>query len=82
MCDLLQYASSFPNISFIHSTYILCFWQILHTPNIAFEIRQLALNPNAKFLAVAGDYQVAIVVLPRASSTRLASTLIDCKYVC
>ena len=41
----------------------------------------MVLNPNAKFLAVAGDYQVAVVVLPRASSTRIASTLVDCKYV-
>ena len=53
----------------------------LHTPNMAFEIHQIALNPNAKFLAVASAYQVAVVVLPRASSTRLASSVIDCKCV-
>ena len=56
-------------------------WKILHTPNLAFDIHQIALNPNAKFLAVAGAYQVAVVVLPRASSTRLATNLVDCKSV-
>ena len=41
----------------------------------------MVLNPNAKLLAIAGAYEVAIVVLPRASPMRLASNMVDCKYV-
>ncbi|KAF9247172.1 hypothetical protein BU15DRAFT_84718 [Melanogaster broomeanus] len=41
-------------------------YKVLHVPNVDFEICQLALNPNGKLLAVAGAYQVAVVVLPRA----------------
>ena len=54
---------------------------MLHTPNIQFEIHQLALNPSAKLLAVAGAFQVAVVVLPRSGYSRLVSATIDCKYV-
>jgi len=56
------------------------FPQVLHTPNIEFEIHQLVLNPTNKLLAVAGAFQVAVVVLPRPGFTRLVSTTIDCKY--
>jgi nucleoporin NUP82 len=54
--------------------------QVLHTPNIDFEIHQLALNPSAKLLAVAGAFQVAVVVLPRSGFMRLVPTVVDCKY--
>lgn len=46
-----------------------------------FEIRQIALNPNGKLLAVAGVSQVAVVVLPRAGFTRLVAPTVECKYV-
>lgn len=54
--------------------------QVLHTPNVQFEIYQLALNPGGKLLAVAGAFQVAVVVLPRSGYSRLVPTAIDCKY--
>jgi hypothetical protein len=54
--------------------------QTLHTPNIQFEIHQIALNPSGKLLAVAGAFQVAVVVLPRAGYNRLVPDSIDCKY--
>lgn len=55
-------------------------FQVLHTPNVQFEIHQLALNPSGKLLAVAGAFQVAVVVLPRPGFTRLVPATIDCKY--
>ena len=55
-------------------------FQVLHAPNIDFQIHQLALNPSGKLLAVAGAYQVAVVVLPRAGYTKVVSSSIDCKY--
>jgi len=54
--------------------------QVLHTPNIQFDISQLALSPTRKLLAVAGTFQVAVVVLPRPGFMRLVPTTIDCKY--
>jgi len=51
----------------------------LHTPNIQFEIRQISLNPSGKLLAVAGAYQVAVIVLPRSGYSRLVPESIDCK---
>lgn len=54
--------------------------QALHTPNIQFDISNLALNPTRKLLAVAGTFQVAVVVLPRPGFMRLVPTTIDCKY--
>ncbi|KAK7049644.1 hypothetical protein VNI00_005675 [Paramarasmius palmivorus] len=56
-------------------------YKTLHTPNIQFEIHQLCLNSNGKLLAVAGAYQVAIVVLPRAGYQRLVPETIDCKSI-
>lgn len=55
-------------------------YQVLHVPNVDFPIHQLALNPSGKLLAVAGAYQVAVVVLPRAGYTKVVSSSIDCKY--
>lgn len=55
--------------------------QILHTPNIQFDIHQLVLNPHEKLLAVAGAFQVAVIVLPRTGFTQLVPATIDCKYV-
>ncbi|KAA1466240.1 hypothetical protein DENSPDRAFT_811047 [Dentipellis sp. KUC8613] len=56
-------------------------YKLLHTPNVQFEIHQLALNPSGKLLAVAGAFQVAVVVLPRPGFTRLVPTAIDCKSI-
>ena len=54
--------------------------QALHTPNVNFEIHQLTLNPNGKFLAVAGARQIAVVVLPRTGFTKHAPATLECKY--
>ncbi|KAJ3991757.1 hypothetical protein F5050DRAFT_1812174 [Lentinula boryana] len=56
-------------------------YKILHTPNIQFKIDQIALNSNGKLLAVAGAFQVAVAVLPRAGYSRLVSETIDCKCI-
>ncbi|KAH0840061.1 hypothetical protein J3R83DRAFT_1028 [Lanmaoa asiatica] len=56
-------------------------YKVLHVPNVDFQIHQLALNPSGKLLAVAGAYQVAVVVLPRAGYTKVVSSSIDCKAV-
>lgn len=53
--------------------------KVLHTPNIQFEAHQLALNPSGKLLAVAGAFQVAVIVLPRQGFMRLVPNTIDCK---
>ena len=53
--------------------------QVLHTPNIQFDITQLSLNPTRKLLVVAGAFQVAVVVLPRPGFMRLVPTIIDCR---
>ena len=53
--------------------------QTLHTPGLSFDIRQLAVNPSGKLLAVAGSHQIAVVVLPRPGYMRLVPTNIDCK---
>lgn len=39
----------------------------------------MALNPNGKLLAVAGAFQVAVIVLPRPGFTRLVPSSVDCK---
>jgi hypothetical protein len=49
-------------------------------PNVQFEIHQISLNPSGKLLAVAGAFQVAVVVLPRSGFTRLVPDTVDCKY--
>ncbi|KAI0321851.1 hypothetical protein OF83DRAFT_162519 [Amylostereum chailletii] len=56
-------------------------YKVLHTPNIQFEIRQLALNPSGKLLVAAGAFQVAVVVLPRPGYMRLVPPTIDCKSI-
>ncbi|KAF9263555.1 hypothetical protein L218DRAFT_901764 [Marasmius fiardii PR-910] len=56
-------------------------YKTLHTPNIQFDIHQICLNASGKLLAVAGAYQVAVVVLPRPGYSRLVPTAIDCKSV-
>lgn len=56
-------------------------YKTLHTPNIQFEIHQISLNPSGKLLAVAGAFQVAVVVLPRAGFIRLVPDVVDCKSV-
>jgi hypothetical protein len=47
---------------------------------VSFEIHQMVLNPTGKLLAVAGAFQVAVIVLPRPGFMRLVSETIDCKY--
>ncbi|KAF7331967.1 hypothetical protein MKEN_00077000 [Mycena kentingensis (nom. inval.)] len=54
-------------------------YKTLHTPNLQFNIHQIALNPSGKLLAVAGECQVGIVVLPRSGYARLVPETIDCK---
>ncbi|OSD04378.1 hypothetical protein PYCCODRAFT_1433763 [Trametes coccinea BRFM310] len=56
-------------------------YKVLHTPNIQFEIHQIALNPNGKLLAVAGAFQVAVIVLPRTGFNKLVTTTVDCKSI-
>ncbi|KIK65419.1 hypothetical protein GYMLUDRAFT_38873 [Collybiopsis luxurians FD-317 M1] len=56
-------------------------YKTLHTPNIQFQIDQVALNSTGKLLAVAGAYQVAVVVLPHAGYSRLVPERIDCKSI-
>lgn len=56
-------------------------FKTLHTPNVQFNIHQIALNPSGKLLAVAGAFQVAVIVLPRPGFTRLVTETIDCKAV-
>ncbi|KAI0775977.1 hypothetical protein BD413DRAFT_649007 [Trametes elegans] len=56
-------------------------YKTLHTPNIQFEIHQIALNPNGKLLAVAGAFQVAVVVLPRTGFNKLVTATVDCKSI-
>ncbi|TCD66933.1 hypothetical protein EIP91_000711 [Steccherinum ochraceum] len=55
--------------------------KVLHTPNVTFEIHSMVLNPNSKLLAVAGAFQVAVVVLPRPGFTRLVPSTVDCKSI-
>ena len=55
--------------------------QVLNTPNLDFDIHQMALSPHGKLLAVAGAFQAAVVVLPRAGFTKSVPTTVDCKYV-
>ncbi|KAJ7068127.1 hypothetical protein C8F01DRAFT_592444 [Mycena amicta] len=54
-------------------------YKTLHTPNLQFDIHQIALNPSGKLLAVAGECQVGVVVLPRSGYARLVPETIDCK---
>ncbi|TDL29694.1 hypothetical protein BD410DRAFT_817721 [Rickenella mellea] len=56
-------------------------YKVLHTPNVEFDIRQIALSPNGKLLAVAGVFQVAVVVLPRSGFSKLVTSRVDCKSV-
>ncbi|KAI0796551.1 nuclear pore component-domain-containing protein [Abortiporus biennis] len=56
-------------------------YKILNTPNVSFEIHTMALNPNAKLLAIAGAFQVAVIVLPRSGFTKLVPTAVECKSI-
>ncbi|KAI0352971.1 hypothetical protein OH77DRAFT_1497486 [Trametes cingulata] len=56
-------------------------YKILHTPNVQFEIHQIALNPNGKLLAIAGAFQVAVIVLPRTGFNKLVTATVDCKSI-
>ncbi|KAG8881216.1 hypothetical protein FRB97_009785 [Tulasnella sp. 331] len=54
-------------------------YKVLHAPNVDFEIEQLAINLEGKFLVVAGLTQVAVVILPRPAYVRLVTARVDCK---
>lgn len=54
-------------------------YKVLHTPNVQFEIKQINLNPSGKILAIAGTYQVAVIILPRPGYSKLVPAFIDCK---
>ncbi|KAF8165176.1 hypothetical protein B0H34DRAFT_648691 [Crassisporium funariophilum] len=56
-------------------------YKTMRTPNLQFEIHHISLNPSGKLLAVAGAFQVAVIVLPRAGYSRLVPELIDCKSI-
>ncbi|KAG2013406.1 hypothetical protein CC2G_010323 [Coprinopsis cinerea AmutBmut pab1-1] len=56
-------------------------YKVMHTPNVNFEIHQISLNPSGKLLAIAGAFQVAVVVMPRPGYNRLVPDSIDCKAV-
>ncbi|EIM88529.1 uncharacterized protein STEHIDRAFT_77614 [Stereum hirsutum FP-91666 SS1] len=56
-------------------------YKVLHTPNLQFDVHQLALNPSGKLLAVAGAFQIAVVVLPRPGFTKLVPQVVDCKSI-
>ncbi|KAH9049021.1 hypothetical protein EDB84DRAFT_32457 [Lactarius hengduanensis] len=56
-------------------------YKVLHTPNIQFDVSQLSLNPTGKLLAVAGTFQVAVIVLPRPGFMRLVPATVDCKSI-
>ncbi|KAM5534279.1 hypothetical protein V8D89_012007 [Ganoderma adspersum] len=54
-------------------------YKILHTPSVQFEIHQIALNPNGRLLAIAGAFQVAVIVLPRTGYNKLVTATVECK---
>ncbi|KAF9509867.1 hypothetical protein BS47DRAFT_1348682 [Hydnum rufescens UP504] len=56
-------------------------YKTLHTPNVQFEIKQLAMCPGGKMLAIAGTHQVAVIVLPRPSYYKLVNPRVDCKSI-
>ncbi|EIW82422.1 hypothetical protein CONPUDRAFT_123331 [Coniophora puteana RWD-64-598 SS2] len=56
-------------------------YKVLRTPNIQFNVRQLAVNASGKLLAVAGEYELAVVVLPRAGYPSHSQPSIDCKSI-
>ncbi|KAI9000883.1 hypothetical protein BD414DRAFT_473007 [Trametes punicea] len=56
-------------------------YKVLHTPNIQFDIHQIVLNPSGKLLAVAGAFQVAVIVLPRTGFNKLVTATVDCKSI-
>ncbi|TBU46590.1 hypothetical protein BD309DRAFT_1007925 [Dichomitus squalens] len=54
-------------------------YKILHTPSVQFEIHQIALNSNGRLLAIAGAFQVAVIVLPRTGYNKLVTATVECK---
>lgn len=53
----------------------------LDNPNINFTIRALSVNPNGKLMAVAGDHEIVVVVLPRSGYTRSRAEMVECRCV-
>lgn len=53
--------------------------QTLYTPHVDFNITQISLSPEGKFLAVAGVHQLAIVILPRPTYSRLPTADVECR---
>ncbi|KAG8700604.1 hypothetical protein FRC09_005851, partial [Ceratobasidium sp. 395] len=56
-------------------------YKTLSTPNVAFDIKHMVLNPTGKLLAVVGARQVAVVILPRPGVSRTSSTRIECSSI-
>jgi nucleoporin NUP82 len=55
--------------------------QVLETPEIQYEVTQLALNPSGRLLAVTGKQKVTVVVLPRSGFSKRGKGPLECKYV-
>lgn len=55
--------------------------QTLYAPHVDFNITQMSLSPEGKFLAVAGAHQLAIVILPRPTYSRLPTAEVECRCV-
>ncbi|RUS18787.1 hypothetical protein BC938DRAFT_475892 [Jimgerdemannia flammicorona] len=53
----------------------------LETPAINFPIRSLSVNPNGKLMAVVGDHDLCVVVLPRTGNTRSKAENMECRDV-
>ncbi|KAI8803674.1 hypothetical protein BJ742DRAFT_682873 [Cladochytrium replicatum] len=61
---------------------IPCFYQELNTPQIDFPIRQVQLNGTGRLLAVAGDHDVSVVVVPTylGRPSGPGRSVSECKY--
>ncbi|KIO30221.1 hypothetical protein M407DRAFT_20688 [Tulasnella calospora MUT 4182] len=54
-------------------------YKTLYASHVDFNITQMALSPEGKFLAVAGVHQLAIVILPRPTYSRLPTADVECR---
>lgn len=53
--------------------------QVLHAPSVDFPVKQLSLSPEGNLLAVVGERQLAVVILPRPGYSRMPGSNIECK---
>ncbi|GJJ07282.1 hypothetical protein Clacol_001482 [Clathrus columnatus] len=56
-------------------------FETLYTPNVEFEIHQMALNSSGKLLAIAGRTEVAVITLPKTGYFKLVPSRLDCRTV-